>query len=213
MFSTALLASAAILSIASAQALSVADVNANAKIEIKTTSRATSSVAKTEDNDNATNSEKRNTEATSSEENEYGQLNAEAHRSTVASFVQSLLNVANREGGIGAQVREIAKSQNDSASTTVSAMANVDERGSLRTFFFGSDYKNLGVIRSEMATTSNNIAKLESLLSRTTNTADRVELSAQIQALKTEQAKLDTYVTTHENVFSLFGWFNKLFVK
>lgn len=59
-------------------------------------------------------------------------------------------------------------------------MLNVE---SLQTFFFGSDYKNLGVIRSELATTTNNINKLKSLLDQTINDADRAELNTQIQSL------------------------------
>lgn len=160
--------------------------------------------------DNATST---NENKDDNDRNTNGQITSLEHRSTVASFVQSLLEVADREGGIGAEVREIAKTQNDSATTTTSAMVKVEDRGSFRTFLLGSDYKNLGVIRSELATTSNNIARLKSILDKTTNTADRVELNTQIQALEANQVKVDAYVNEHEGTFSLFGWFVKLFAK
>ncbi len=160
----------------------------------------------------ATSTEVKNDRA-STTANAQGKLMSETHRSAVATFVKSLLNLVDREGGIGTEVREIAKSQNDSATTTASAIKKVENRGSIRTFFFGSDYKNLGIIRSEITTTSNNIARLKSLLDRTTNNTDRVELNVQIQALESEQIKLDAYVTARENTFSLFGWFTRLFAK
>jgi DNA-binding Lrp family transcriptional regulator len=135
---------------------------------------------------------------------------SENHRSAVANFVQSLLKVADREGGIGEEVREVAKSQNDSATTTVSAMKKVEERGAVRKFLFGSDYKNLGVIRSELATTTQNIAKLKLAVDKVVFEADRLELNTQIENLETELAKINTYLKAHEDVFSLFGWFNKI---
>ncbi|MDD5164938.1 MAG: hypothetical protein PHG25_00140 [Candidatus Pacebacteria bacterium] len=131
------------------------------------------------------------------------------HRSVVSAFVRSLLSVADREGGIGAQVRAIAMSQNDSASTTVSAMTKVDNRGSLRTFFFGSDYKNLGKIRAGIASTTQALEDLKALLSSTISTSDRTEISLQISALQAEQVRLQAYVKAHEDKFSLFGWINK----
>ena len=55
--------------------------------------------SKAENNENATNT---------------GLERSEEHKSTVANFVQSLLNVASSaKGGIGEQVRVIAQQQND----------------------------------------------------------------------------------------------------
>ncbi|MDO8579530.1 MAG: hypothetical protein Q7R72_01510 [bacterium] len=134
-------------------------------------------------------------------------------RSIVADFVQSLLDMADRDGGIGSQVREIANKQDDSATTTRVAIAKVGERGPVRELFFGSDYKNLGIIRSELATTTNNIARLKSLVEKTTNDADRAELNIQIKVLESEQTKIKVYVEEHESIFSFFGWFTKLFAE
>lgn len=230
-FSTTLLLLVATLSLASAEgnATSAAAKIYNQGNTMSTTTKketqgnATSTAAKikaqgnatstSERNNRATTTSERNGAATSTEANDKGQLNAASHRSTVATFVQSLLDIANREGGIGSQVRIIAQNQNDSATTTASAITKVEERSSLRTFFFGSDYKNLGIIRSELATTSNNIAQLKTLLSNVTTDADRSLLTTQIQGLEAEQTKINTYIKAHEDVFSLFGWFTKLFVK
>lgn len=178
---------------------------------------ATSSAMKNKDassssnRGNATSTEARNEHA-SSTAGTNGKLMSETHRSVVATFVQSLLEVADREGGIGTQVRTVAQSQNDSASTTATAMTKVEERGSFHTFISGSDYKNLGVIRREMATTTENIAKLKTLLTQTTSDADRAELNVQIKAIEDEQMKVEAYVKENEDKFSLFGWFNRLFV-
>ncbi len=160
-------------------------------------------------NANATSSAAKNKNTTSTHET----ASSTPNKSTVATFVNSLHMVANREGGIGAEVRKIARSQNDSASSTARAMAHVDNRTSVKTFFAGSDYRNLGVLRSEIASTTNNITRLAALLNRTIDPASRAELTLQLNALQAENMKIEAYIKAHENKFSLFGWFARLFVK
>lgn len=152
---------------------------------------------------NATSENKKNERATST-----GQITAEEHRSTVANFVQSLLNAADREGGIGEQVRVIAQQQNESASTTIQAIEKVQSRSKIKTFLFGSDYKNLGALRSEIVQTRNRIDQLNRLIQNATNTA---EIQAQIQTLEQEQTKIENFIKEQEGKFSLFGWLVKLF--
>ena len=140
-----------------------------------------------------------------------GQINAEQHRSAVANFVQSLLQVADREGGIGQQVRVIAQQQNQSASTTIQAMEKVQTRSKIKTFFFGSDYKNLGALRSEMVQTRNRLEQLNRLMENVQNEGDKTELQNQIQTLEQEQIKIESFIKAEEGKFSLFGWLVKLF--
>ena len=215
MFFGVFLLSFAVLSIAYAQSGMAVNVNVEADVEVRTEGNSASTGARATVTGNATSTIKRNDNSTSTNTRATttGQINAETNRSTVATFVKSLLNIADRDGGIGVEVREIAKSQNDSATTTAVAIAEVEGRSSIKTFLIGSDYKNLGVIRSELATTSNNIARLKALLDKTTDATVRAELNVQIQALETEQARIDAYVEAHESTFSLFGWFAKLFVR
>lgn len=165
---------------------------------------------------NATTSEDKNTDgqnnATTSD-GVRGQLTADAHRSTVAMFVQSLLDVANREGIMGEQVRVIAQAQKDSEATTTEAIQKISSRSSLKTLLWGSDYANLGVLRSGMVVTQNHLNQLNTVLASTTDATDRATITAQINALTQDQASIKNFVTAHENSFSFFGWFTRLFVK
>lgn len=210
----------------------IAAVNANANAHATSTATTSKVNATSTVRGNATSSAVKNEHASSTKGNatstaakeerasttngnaassssDQGKSMSEAHRSAVATFVHSLLAVADRDGGIGAQVRLIANSQNDSATTTAAAIAKVEGRGSMKTFFIGSDYKNLKLIRAAIATTTANIAQLKDLLVKATSDADRTELSAQIRVLEVQQAKLSAYVTAREKAFSLFGWMNK----
>ena len=178
---------------------------------------ATSSAAQAREHGNATSTEARDNEdnatSTDANENDNDEFTAESHRSTVAAFVHSLLDVADREDGIGAQIRIIAQAQNDEASTSAEAITKVRHKGAFSTFLFGSDYTSLGQLRSEMVTTQHNIDQLKSLLTQATNNTDKAELAAQIKVLEDSQVKLNAFITTHENSFSLFGWFARMFVR
>lgn len=137
---------------------------------------------------------------------EQGQSNAEQHRSTVANFVQGLLEVADRDEGIGQQVRLIAQQQNQSASTTIRAMETVQTRSRIKTFLIGTDYKNLGVLRGEVVQTRNRLEQLNRIMENVQNEGDKTELQNQIQTLEQEQMRIENFIKAQENKFSLFGW-------
>ncbi len=89
-----------------------------------------------------------------------GQSMADEHRGQVATFVQNLLKTADKnQGGVGDQIRAVAKEQGDSETTTTEAVKQIESRGKLKTFLIGTDYKNIGVIRSEIVKTQNRIDK------------------------------------------------------
>lgn len=140
-----------------------------------------------------------------------GQLNAAEHRSAVANFVQALLKTAtSTEGGIGQQVRIIAHEQNDASTTTEEALKKIQTRNRIKTFLFGTDYKNLGTLRSEMVQTRNRLEKLNKVMGETGSTT---EIQTQIKTLEQTQTKIEDFVKTQESKFSLFGWLVKLFKK
>jgi len=202
--------SLAMFSVASAEGNIAANVNANVNVSLENHGDATSST-EVNDNENDSVSGSERMEATTTDENEG--LTGDEHKSNVAMLVQSLLSVANREGGIGDEVRVIARSQNDSASTSAEAITKINNRGGFETFLVGTDYTSIGQLRSEIVTTQNNIDALNKLMLQTTNAADKATLAAQIQVLEATQAQLNLFVDAHENSFSLFGWLAKMFAK
>ena len=139
------------------------------------------------------------------------QDNAEVHRSAVASFVQSLLSVADREGGIGQEVRVIAQQQNEMKDRAADLIYAVENRNKVKTFFIGTSYKNVGELRSQMVQTRNQIEQLKRLMEKNTNEQDKTELQNQIQTMEQEQARINDFITQNESKFSLFGWAIKLF--
>jgi hypothetical protein len=131
----------------------------------------------------------------------------------VATFVQSLLAVADREGGIGQEIKVIAQKQNDTKERTSDLINAVENRNKIKTFFIGTSYKNLGELRSQMVQARNQIDQLKRLADKAENDQDKTELQSQILALEQEQTNINNFITQNESKFSLFGWAVKLFSK
>lgn len=171
--------------------------------------------------DDATSSPKRSDEdkqedktSTNTPRDERGESESELHRSTVATFVQNLLKVGEkRKDGIGEQVREIAKEQEDDMTSTTQAIKETEDRGKLKTFLIGTDYKNIGAIRSTIVKTRNQIEQLNRTIENLPTSTEKIELENELKNLQQQQTRLDNFVKSKESAFSLFGWFVKLFYK
>jgi len=157
--------------------------------------------------------EEMNASGTQTQKQVQEQANVQLHQNIMDTFVQNLLQVANRENGIGAQIRTIAQEQNQSASTTVQAMEKIQTRSQFKTFLIGNDYKNLGELRSEMVKTQNRLQQLNQIMENTNNASDKTQLQDQVQTLEQEQTKIESFVKEQDSKFSLFGWFVRMFNK
>jgi len=144
---------------------------------------------------------------------EYGDDAAEEHRSEVSKYVQNILKISERDGEIGKKISEAAREQSSSTDAIKEKIDKVEKRSALKTFLIGSDYKNLGDLRSEIAQNINRISQMERDISAIASSTEKTSLLSQIQALKTTQDKLNNFIQTNESKFSLFGWFVRLFNK
>src|SRR3989344_5584756 len=108
---------------------------------------------------------------------------------------------------------DVAEEQNDSKERVAKAVEEVQKRSKINIFIFGPDFKNIGKIRSEIVQTENRIEKLNKLLTGTSTTTISASTTLEVENLRIEQEKLNNFVIENENVFSLLGWFVKLFSK
>ncbi|MDP1884306.1 MAG: hypothetical protein Q8L10_02960 [Candidatus Moranbacteria bacterium] len=139
------------------------------------------------------------------------QDSAETHRGAVAAFVQGLLAVADRDGGIGQEVRVIAQQQNNVKDRAADLIYAVENRSDIKTFFIGTSYRNLGELRGQTVQSREQIGQLKRLTDKAVAEQDKVELQAQIRMMEQAQANLDDFIARNENKFSLFGWAVRLF--
>lgn len=134
----------------------------------------------------------------------------EAHKSKVATAVAELLDVADRSGGVGIQVRELAKEQEALHNEVSEKMDAVGARSWVQNFLFGSDYETLGQLRSTLVTSENGLSVLLKARDKALPSV-KPDIDAQIAMLKAENEHAREFIAEQEGKFSLFGWLVKLF--
>jgi hypothetical protein len=193
-----------------ASALTV-DVNGSAEVGVAKSNSSASATGTVkmesgEQNTRGANSNAVSAQATSS-------TRGSTERSAVASFVQSLLSVANRDGGIGPEVRLVAQEQASTSEKVKTDMDNLSGESKIKVFLFGPNYKNLGDLRSSIVTTQNNIDRLKKVQTKATSASVKADLEVQIKALEDVASSTEAFVEANESKLSILGWFVKIFVK
>ena len=128
-------------------------------------------------------------------------------KKNIDTITQNLSKIADKLGTLGTQIKAIVNGQASSSDVIANAVNNVDKRGAFQTFLFGSDYKNLGTIISQVNIMQMGINQLNNQISKLASSTDKTALVANVQSLKDQIATLEQYVKDNINKFSLFGWF------
>jgi len=134
-------------------------------------------------------------------------------RSRVANAVQEMLKVAERNQGVGQQIKTIAQNQNQNQEEIETTMEQVKNRGRLKKFFFGPDYKNINSVEDRLANHEEKLEQLKQLALQITNAADVATLQGQIEVMEQIGVELENEITEESKGFSLFGWLNKMISK
>ena len=144
-----------------------------------------------------------------------GNANQQAvtRRSRVANAVQEMLQVADRSGGLGEQIRTVAQNQNRIQVEAEDALAAAQARGKFARFFIGPNYQQLKTVEDRLATHVQNMAELSQLRGQIRSTADQATLDQQLQIMEQIKQELENEVLADQKGFSLFGWLVKAFVK
>jgi hypothetical protein len=104
------------------------------------------------------------------------------------------------------KIHQVAQEQQKQGEEIAEAVGKVERRGRVSKFIIGSDYKNLGQLRSEITQNENQIRQLTQALSGIENEENRQVIQEQIALLAEEREQLKSFVKENEDNFSLFGW-------
>ncbi|HOX10565.1 MAG TPA: hypothetical protein P5323_01265 [Candidatus Moranbacteria bacterium] len=140
--------------------------------------------------------------------------NAKIHKEKTGKVVEVLEQVAAQEETAGntevsEQVGQVAETQDQAQEETVAAIEEVEKRGKVKTFLVGTDYKNLGQLRSSLVHNRNEIRQLTKSLTQTQTPENQALIEAQLATLMQERERIKTVITTNESGFSLFGWVSR----
>ncbi|MCK4891515.1 MAG: hypothetical protein KAS78_02490 [Candidatus Pacebacteria bacterium] len=130
----------------------------------------------------------------------------EQRRSRVANAVHEMLAVAERNSGIGQQIRTIAQNQNQEQEEMESALQTTKKRSGIVKFFIGPNYKELKKVEDRLENNKNRLAKLKELRVQLESSADAEILTQQIQIMEQIEAELENEARKEKKGISLFGW-------
>lgn len=143
-----------------------------------------------------------------------GVTNAQLHREKSEEMTRTLKEVANEEKTTGNtkasnQIQQVVVEQEQNQEQTADAIEQVETRGKVKTFLVGTDYKNLGQLRSSLVHNRNEIRKLTQALNQVQTNEDKAIIQAQLLTLTQERERIKTVITINESSFSLFGWVSR----
>jgi len=142
-----------------------------------------------------------------------GSAVAEQRRSKVANAVQEMLQVADRTGGIGQQVRTIAQTQTQNQEKLEASLEKVQSRSSFAKFFVGPNYGEINNAKKLLEQNQEQLQKLNQLRTQLANQSDQQELALQIAVLEQASAQIQSLIGEQFGGFSLFGWMFRFFAK
>jgi len=138
---------------------------------------------------------------------------AERRRSRVANAVQAMLQMADRSGGLGERVREIAQNQNQNQEKIEANLEKVQKRNRLIKFLVGPNYKAINEAKNTLAQNRQQIEELNQAKNQLANQADQQILSEQIKTLEENNIEAENSLNASQKGFSLLGWMFKIFSK
>ena len=139
--------------------------------------------------------------------------NAQQKMSVVSQKVKELLASEDRLGGIGQEVREIARLQNQAQEKIQIHAAEMASRSGLLKKLIGPDFKAINGLRQELAQNQLRIKNLEELKTEVANLAEETQIQETVEAIIEQNTALENQINEEEDLPSVFGWLIKLFRK
>jgi hypothetical protein len=151
------------------------------------------------------------TQDSASNKTNQGKSNSSANpsvqkRSQVANAVQEMLQIADRNSGIGQQVRVIAQNQNKLSQN----VENIQSRGMLVKFMVGPNYGEIEDAQKTLEQNKEQLRQLNQIRTQLSNQDDQELLTKQISILEQANLEIENVLADSQGGFSLFGWLNKL---
>jgi hypothetical protein len=144
-------------------------------------------------------------------QNSPGSATAQQRRSQVANAVQALLQVADRNDGIGQQVRTIARTQTQNQEKLEANLQAVQARSGLVKFLVGADIEKIKNAQNILEQNREQIKQLNQIKVQLSNQGDQQVLAEQVKLLEQTNSEFANSLSSSEGGFSLFGWMFKLF--
>jgi len=129
------------------------------------------------------------------------------NQNEVRLAVHTLLDMEEITGGIGPQVREVARNFNNSVNATLRAEERVEARGRFRRFFAGGDEEAAEEIEAQVNQNRQRIQQLKQLREDCSCSEEvKALMQEQIQKMEQEQTRLAGLAQAEKQSKGMLGW-------
>lgn len=135
---------------------------------------------------------------------------ARERMSVVAKQVESLLADPEREGGIGEQVRLVAREQQQAEVMAGEALNQIDAQPGFLKFLFGADPEQVQNLRQQVEQNRERIRVMRELADQPNAGELALQLQNTARALEAETEELDAVVAAESANQGILGWFRQL---
>jgi len=137
--------------------------------------------------------------------------NAGLYEESVDEVVDVLQEVAEEEEEVGNEevsdeLEEIIEEEEEVKDDVVEAIEEVESRNKFKTFLIGSDYRNLGALRSSLVHDRNQIRKLTKTAEKVGGEGSSAAIEEQMAVLLQERERIKDVIVENEEGFSILGW-------
>ena len=133
--------------------------------------------------------------------------------SIVAKTVEEILTTQGAKGGIGKQVSEVVKAQQQSQEETEEQLNELEKRPGWLKKLIGPNYKAINNLNRQIERNQERVEMLEQLKTQATTQTDQDQISDVVQAVTNQNNTLQEYVNSEGQTVSLLGWVFKSFIK
>lgn len=100
----------------------------------------------------------------------------------------------------------VAEEVTENGTETAEAIEEVESQNKFKKMLVGTDYKNLGQLRSSLVHNRNQIRKLTGLSESAIDEETKTAIGEQLTFLMQERERIKAVITANESGFSLLGW-------
>ena len=147
------------------------------------------------------------------EQNKNGTATATQRRSQVANTIQEMLRLADRNGGIGQQVRIIAQTQTQNQEKLEMSLQKVQSRSGFAKFFVGPNYGEVNNAKKLLEQNQEQVKQLNQIKDQLADQGDQQILIEQIKTLEQADLEIQSSLGVAQKGFSLLGWVFRAFSK
>jgi len=134
-----------------------------------------------------------------------------SRRSRISNASQFMLEVAERNQGVGQQIQNITQNQTQAQEEAENALESAQKRSGFMKFLIGPDYIQLKKVANRLEQHNQNLEQLKELKSDIESEEDVALFEDQIQTMEEIRQEMEIQLKENDSGFSLFGWMNRLF--